>query len=207
MSDIIRNAKTEKKKFVKSKFVDAAKSIIFKDGVGAVTVRGVAEMTGYSYATIYHYFSDLNELLLDAKLSMIDDMVKMSMKTPILSDNPMQRMKDNMKIIVDFFIANPNIFRFFYFYEMDDRNRDTMIALNLEPNYFDGFIPFVKSGAIKESEVPAASRTMLYTAFGLITIYLSNNGLTREDVESDMNLVIELILRGGNNEKQIKKEI
>ena len=59
MSKSIMNTKADKKEFVKSKFIDAAKSIIFKEGVGAVTVRGVAEMTGYSYATIYHYFSDL----------------------------------------------------------------------------------------------------------------------------------------------------
>ena len=198
MSKSIMNTKADKKEFVKSKFIDAAKSIIFKEGVGAVTVRGVAEMTGYSYATIYHYFSDLNELLLEAKLSMIGDMVRISAKDAVISDDPMQRMKDNMKIMVDYFIANPNIFRFFYFYEMDDRNRETMIALNLEPMYYDSFMPFVESGVIKETDIPAASRAMLYTAFGVITIYLSNNGLSREDVDSDMNRIIELILRGNN---------
>jgi len=198
MSKSIMNTKADKKEFVKSKFIDAAKSIIFKEGVGAVTVRGVAEMTGYSYATIYHYFSDLNELLLEAKLSMIGDMVRISAKDAVISDDPMQRMKDNMKIMVDYFIANPNIFRFFYFYEMDDRNRETMIALNLEPMYYDSFMPFVESGVIKETDIPAASRAMLYTAFGVITIYLSNNGLSREDVDSDMNRIIELILRGNS---------
>ncbi|MBN2851744.1 MAG: TetR/AcrR family transcriptional regulator [Clostridia bacterium] len=200
MANNFKNTKDKKKEFIKTNFIEATKTTIFETGVEAVTVRGIAEMTGYSYATIYHYFSDLNELLLEAKLSMIKDMVNMSIQNQVVSDDPLQRMKDNMKIMVDFFIANPNIFRFFYFYEMDDRNRDTMIALNLEPMYFDGFIPFVKSGAILETDIPTASRAMLYTAFGLITIYLSNNGLSREDVDNDMNRIIELVLREKNNE-------
>ena len=45
----------------------AARSIILQDGVTSVTARAVAELTGCSYATIYHYFKDLNELLLKTK--------------------------------------------------------------------------------------------------------------------------------------------
>jgi AcrR family transcriptional regulator len=44
-------------------FIEAAEEIVEKDGVKAVTVRKVAEMAGYTSATLYNYFDDLNHLI------------------------------------------------------------------------------------------------------------------------------------------------
>ena len=38
----------------KQYFIDAAKSVVITDGVTNVTVRKVAEIAGFSYATIYN---------------------------------------------------------------------------------------------------------------------------------------------------------
>jgi AcrR family transcriptional regulator len=48
---------------MKRYFIDSAKSIIMSEGTKALSVRNVAERAGYSYATLYNYFSDLNQLL------------------------------------------------------------------------------------------------------------------------------------------------
>ena len=201
MSNIREDAKNIKKEYVKSKFVEAAKSIILRDGVLNVTVRRVAEITGYSYATIYHYFKDLNELLLETKLSMIRDMVADGSAQTVRFEDPLEQKKQQAKLIAGFFIDNPNIFGFFYQYKMDESNAAVMRSLELEKAYYDGFAPFVEYGSICKADIPAISRAITYTVFGSITIYLSNNGLTKEEVFKDIDNTIDLLLTGrGSNE-------
>lgn len=203
MSNIREDAKNIKKDFVKSKFVDTAKSIILRDGVLNVTVRKVAEMTGYSYATIYHYFKDLNELLLETKLSMIRDMVAVGSTQADRPEDPLEQKKQQAKLMAGFFIDNPNLFGFFYQYKMNESNATAMRSLELEKTYYDDFAPFVENGSICKADIPAISRAITYTVFGSITIYLSNNGLTKEEVFKDIDNTIDLLLKGrGGNENE-----
>jgi AcrR family transcriptional regulator len=205
LNTIREDAKNIKKEFVKSKFVDAAKSIILRDGVLNVTVRRIAEITGYSYATIYHYFQDLNALLLETKLSMINDMMVSGGTQTVKNEDSLEHVKQLARVTAGFFIDNPNIFEFFYQYKMDESNVTAMRSLELEKVYYENFIPFVECRAISEADIPAISRAITYTVFGSVTIYLSNNGLTREEVFIDIDNTIDLLLKGntgnGNNSK------
>ena len=201
MNGIHEDAKNIKKDFVKSKFIDAAVSIILQEGVSSVTVRRIAQITGYSYATIYHYFQDLNALLLETKLMMIRDMVATGSTQTVRLEDPLEQKKQQAKLMAGFFIENPNIFDFFYQYKMDESNAASMRSLELEKAYYDDFMPFVECGAIREADIPAISRAITYTVFGSITIYLSNNGLTKEEVFKDIDNTIDLLLKGrGGNE-------
>lgn len=205
LTDIRADAKNLKKEFVKSRFVEAAKSIILRDGVYHVTVRRIAEITGYSYATIYHYFADLNALLLETKLSMINDMMASGGLQTASHEDALDRLKQLARMTAGFFIDNPNIFEFFYQYRMDENNVTAMQSLDLEKAYYDNFIPGVERGVISEADIPAISRAIMYTVFGSITLYLSNNGLTREEVFVDIDNTIDLLMKGspgnGNTSK------
>lgn len=53
----------EKRNEVVSSFVKAAIEIIKSKGVDDVSIRSVSSLAGYSSATIYLYFEDLNELI------------------------------------------------------------------------------------------------------------------------------------------------
>ena len=50
---------------VKSYFIEAAKEIIIKEGPENVSVRKIANLSGYSYGSIYNYYTELNELMVD----------------------------------------------------------------------------------------------------------------------------------------------
>lgn len=199
MVDSFIDAKNAKKDYMKSRFVNATKAIILRDGVLNVTVRRVAEMTGYSYASMYHYFKDLDELLLETKLAMIRDMVTAEGVETIESENPLEQKKQQAKQTAGFFIDNPNMFEFFYQYKMAESNAAAMRSLELEHAYYEDFVPFVESGTIQKADIPAISRAMMYAVFGAITICLSNNGLTKEEAFKDIDNTIDLLLkkRGG----------
>jgi len=60
-----------KQQRVCSYFVQSAKEMILLEGVERVSVRKVAECTGYTFSTIYKYFRHLEALLREVKAVMI----------------------------------------------------------------------------------------------------------------------------------------
>lgn len=57
----------------KQEFIEATKKIIRKDGVEAVSARHISKITGYSYATLYNYFKDIDSLLTYAAVDFLED--------------------------------------------------------------------------------------------------------------------------------------
>ena len=45
-------------------FIEATKHILQEDGYDHLTIREIAQRAGYNAATLYHYFRDLDELII-----------------------------------------------------------------------------------------------------------------------------------------------
>ena len=58
---------TERKEIQKNRmeryFIDSAKELIIKEGFEDLTTKKIGDTAGYSYATIYNYFKNFNELM------------------------------------------------------------------------------------------------------------------------------------------------
>ncbi|MBQ6410442.1 MAG: helix-turn-helix transcriptional regulator, partial [Atopobiaceae bacterium] len=50
-------------------FVKATKEILATEGMDAVSIRRVSSAAGYSSATLYLYFEDMNELIMMSLIS------------------------------------------------------------------------------------------------------------------------------------------
>ncbi len=48
---------------MRSYFIQATKDILKGEGLRSISVRNVSDRAGYSYATLYNYFKDVNELI------------------------------------------------------------------------------------------------------------------------------------------------
>jgi DNA-binding transcriptional regulator YbjK len=57
------NRKQIQEQRMKSYFIQAAKDMLKGEGLKSLSVRSVADRAGYSFATLYNYFKDLNELI------------------------------------------------------------------------------------------------------------------------------------------------
>lgn len=195
------DAKSMNKQYIKLIFIDAVKSIILREGISNVTARKIGEITGYSYASMYHYFSDLNELFIETKLVMIQEMIHCGKENLIHTSDPLQIIKAQTRFPVDYYIDNPNIFEFFYSFKLDVRNEIALKSIDIEKGYWDVYLPFVEKGAIKRSDIPVIARTIMYAVYGMITLFLSNNGLTRQDIYQDLDRMIDLLLKEGKSDK------
>jgi AcrR family transcriptional regulator len=94
---------------IRQYFVEAAKSLVIADGVSNVTVRKIAEIAGFSYATIYNYFRDINHLLWHVLMSFIEDTVQFL--EPHLGSKPytLGKIKEIYQEYVRYFLQRPNV--------------------------------------------------------------------------------------------------
>ena len=184
----------KKNDLVKRDFLDAAKAIILRDGVLAVTVRKIADATGYSYATIYHYFKDLDSLLIAVKERMVEDvMIHMtSAETPSFRDvADIQRMN---RMYAQFYLDNPNIYEFFYTYRFSHETNPNY-DLRFQDGWALAYESFVKNGVLRKEDVATVAKTVIYTIHGLLALYFSSNGLTKEALFQDMDDIVEVLFQ------------
>lgn len=195
MSEDKKNFKRQR---IKLHFLEAAKEIIIKDGVENVSVRKVADMAGYSYATIYNYFKDLNELFWDVRSLIIKDITEYmynKIKEPIYD---LEGIKKLFKFYISYYFENPNVFKFFYFHQLSKRDEVAEGAEtkpNFEEIWNETLKGFVVDGTLKETDVEVISKIFIYTMHGMIAISFSDNdGLTEETVYQDLDRIIDYLM-------------
>jgi AcrR family transcriptional regulator len=190
--------KVLKKQRIKTYFLEAAKEIIMNDGVENISVRKVADIAGYSYATIYNYFTDLNELLWEVKKLMINDIFEELQKKNTGTTKDIEGIKKGFRIYVEYFFENPNVFKFFYFHHLAKPDSETGGAgegPDFDEMWSETLKEFVLSGKLRAEEIEALAKTLIYAIHGLVTLCFSGNGdLTEENVYSDLDKIIEYIL-------------
>jgi len=189
-----QNLKTKR---VKSYFIQAAKSIIITDGIENVSVRKVADLAGYTFTTIYNYFTDLNELLQDVKGEMIQDLMIHMQGTFPDKLYDLTDVKELNHLYMKYFIDRPNVFSFFYSYRMHPIKERPIDLPDFNTLYMDTYKGFVISGTIKESDIPIIAKTIIYTIHGLLALYYSDNGMTTKILYEELDKIIDYLL-GGN---------
>lgn len=128
--------KSKRKERNRQYFIDAAKTIIEQEGVDAISVRKVADLAGFSYATLYNYFSDVNALLtytavdyLQTCHDKIIDKVDMSQRNPIV-------LIHYAKEYFTYMVEHPNIFKLIFINKFGDVPKEVAKDLVPKPAIF-----------------------------------------------------------------------
>jgi len=183
----------QKNDLVKNGFIQAAKKIVLQEGVEGVSVRKVAQATGYSYATIYHYFTDLNALLLSVKEQMVDDVAAHF----AAGGNAPFRSADDLKQInrayVQYYLERPNVYHFFYHYRFENATAPDY-DLKFQDGWLLAYSAFVEDGLLRQQDVIIVAKTVIYAIQGLLALHFSSNGLTREKLFQDMDDIADYLL-------------
>lgn len=91
-------------------FIEAASEILKGEGLKAVNVRSVSERAGYSYATLYNYFKDLNELVFICVSGFLNECEAMAAEQSAKHQPGKERIKSSMKSLAGYFVQYPGIF-------------------------------------------------------------------------------------------------
>ncbi|MBI9048136.1 MAG: TetR/AcrR family transcriptional regulator [Anaerolineaceae bacterium] len=195
---MVKVSDQRKSERVKHFFAETAKQMILDEGVGSVSVRKTAAKAGYSYATIYNHFENIDELLWYARELLIVDVADYIQKNNAGEVTRIEDVKAMFRSYVNCFIENPNVYHFFYFHKLEKSHKKRR-ALTEGEGYQDQFMkPFqflMQSGKYTMEEVALIGQTILYTSQGLLTLFISDNDqLTKDDLYKNLNDVIDYLL-------------
>jgi len=182
--------KRTKKERTQKEIIEAAKDIIHDKGHEAVTVRYLAEVTGYSYTNLYYYFKDVNALLWTLRLDMIEDMITELTSISFKKDDPVEEILGAFFCYTDYFFKHPNVFRFFYFYPFVQPEGDDSYQ-KLEQRFHSmwqtSFIRLIQEGIIQTEDIEVVAKTIIYALQGMIMLSFSSNGATqKEDIKDEL---------------------
>ncbi len=158
-------------------FVQAAKEILKGEGLKSISVRKIADRAGYSYATLYNYFHDVNDLIFICVHDFYEECQSfVQIKTGKI---PMGLKKINAMagFYIDYFVQYPGIFELFFLEKVGDfgNKQDTIEAIyfaldnicNAEWKYC------IEKGLIKSEEADMKKSQLRHVTTGLLLFYLN----------------------------------
>lgn len=101
-------------------FKDATREILKGEGLKALSVRTVAERAGYSFATMYNYFRDLNELIFLCVNDFMEECETLVNEVGTEMEPGRERLNVRVKAYISYFTQYPGIFELFFVEKMND---------------------------------------------------------------------------------------
>lgn len=172
----MKNKEIQEKR-MKDYFIQATKDILKGEGLKGLSVRSIANQAGYSYATLYNYFKDVNDLVFlcvndfqeDCKLFVADQ----TKKVP----KGLDKIKATVLAYINYFVEYPGIFDLFYLTKVGDfGNKQTTINVicNSLDNVCDSEWNYcISHNLLTIEKVESAKNQLRYTVIGLLLLYLN----------------------------------
>ncbi|HPE33639.1 MAG TPA: TetR/AcrR family transcriptional regulator [Bacteroidales bacterium] len=162
---------------MKSYFIEATKSILKAEGLKSLSVRNIADQAGYSYATLYNYFRDVNDLVFlcvsdfqEEIRSFVND------KTGHLPEGT-EKLKATILAYMDYFVEYPGIFELFFLERIRDFNAKKstlyLICNSLNEICESSWNYHLQNNLIKEPEILPAKEQIKLVVTGILLFYLN----------------------------------
>ncbi len=101
---------------IMASFVSVTKDIIETHGLDAISIRRISSKIGYSSATLYLYFEDVNELVTMSLISYLNAYVQDIIETtPDGYETPEDTYRRTWKLFCEHAFSNPQVFTELYF--------------------------------------------------------------------------------------------
>lgn len=190
---------TPKQKRISDKFIQVTKELILQDGYESVTVRKVAQQAEYTFPALYHYFEDLDHLLTVTKAKMIQEAVE-TIQSNIQKDGIESDLPLTFKTYIRYYIAHPNIFRFFNYHVTPPKYQSLLISESPDFNqlYAQSLTAYVSSGKVKPEEIEIFAKSVIFAIHGMIVLSFTNNGdLNENSILKQFDRVLDFISSKG----------
>ncbi|HAQ65156.1 MAG TPA: hypothetical protein DCR43_04790 [Bacteroidales bacterium] len=101
-------------------FIEATKNILRSEGVKGISVRSIADVAGYSFATLYNYFRDVRQLIFIC-VSDFQDECRSGIEQQAAGIPPgKEHLKAVLKGYMEYFTEYPGIFQLFFIEKLTD---------------------------------------------------------------------------------------
>ncbi|MBN1953366.1 MAG: TetR/AcrR family transcriptional regulator [Bacteroidales bacterium] len=172
----MKNKEIQEKR-MKGYFIQATKEILKGEGLKAISVRNIADQAGYSYATLYNYFKDINDLVF---LCVNDFQEECELFVSDLTNNEpkgITKLKASILAYIKYFVEYPGIFELFYITRGGDFGNKPQI-ISVISNSLDNACKKDWECCLKHKLIPEADTEKLkaqlrYSIIGLLSLYLN----------------------------------
>jgi AcrR family transcriptional regulator len=115
----MKNKEIQEKR-MREYFIQATKEILKGEGLKSLSVRNIADRAGYSYATLYNYFRDVNDLVFlcvsDFQVECKSFVENRTKKSP----DGIEKIKSSVVAYINYFVEYPGIFDLFFLAKVGD---------------------------------------------------------------------------------------
>ena len=188
MFDILTNKDLQRQRMIKY-FVHATCTIIDHDGLDKITVKKIADFTGYNSATLYNYFDNLNHLIFYSSLRHLENYAT-DLENYIKGiDDPILLYLKVWRCFCFHSFSNPQFYSMIFFGEVDS----TQINEYIE-SYCEIFLPDL-SEEHKRFFPTFADKNVHQRDYASLKQAADNHCIQQEDI-IEINEMNVLIFRG-----------
>ncbi len=158
-------------------FIDAATMILKDEGPAGISARNVAARAGYSYATLYNYFKDINELVF-ACLNLFCDECSYFVKNDCQGSNEgVEQIKCVTRAYAKYFLQNPGIFELFFVHKASDKSYQGVALANdlLKKLTRQSMQLLIENEQLKPEKAENINNQLLFSTTGMLLLFLNRN--------------------------------
>jgi AcrR family transcriptional regulator len=173
---VMKNKEIQEKR-MKEYFIQATKDILKAEGLKSLSVRSIADRAGYSFATLYNYFKDVNDLVFLCVNDFQEECKLFVTNQTRKKPKGLEKVKATVLAYIGFFVEYPGIFDLFYVEKVGDfGNKQTTI--NVISTSLDDVCDLDWSYCINQNLLPvekieSIKSQLRYTVVGLLLLYLN----------------------------------
>lgn len=93
---------------IKAMALDAAKTLIEKEGLAGLSARKLANQIGYTVGSLYMVFKNLDDLILHANAVTLDELLQQLQSTVVDGNKPQTTLQSLAQTYIEYAMANPN---------------------------------------------------------------------------------------------------
>lgn len=172
----MRNKELQEQR-MKGYFIQATKDLLRSEGLKSVSVRSIAEQAGYSYATMYSYFKDVNDLVFLCVHDFYEECKQHVLDNARKNEKGLNSIKTSIHSYINFFVQYPGVFDLF-FVEKISTAKDTTGVVQLINLSLDGCCEpdwnyCISNGIIKPEEAELLKGRTRNLVYGMLLMYMN----------------------------------
>ncbi|HEX9063004.1 MAG TPA: TetR/AcrR family transcriptional regulator [Clostridia bacterium] len=158
-------------------FLDAACKIIKEQGLKELTVRKVADEAGYHYSTIYNYFKDINDLIVQVTIRFFNECNEYIQAYTSLYSDVFEKYLKSWEGFLGYSLDNPAIFRCMFIENFGDEILSDVSSkleeLPLFVNKREALEKCVQNGSISGKKAQEIENILISLCVGIVTLYIN----------------------------------
>lgn len=184
---------------VKKYFLEASIAIIKEEGLENLTTKKIGDRAGYSYATIYNYFENFNELICISMIQMAHECAD-HITANLKGDNILEVCSNFSDLLVEYNATNTNIYYPFLSTTIDYSYFDNDQATHFMHPAYQIILKEIKSSTefsnINEDEILVLMDIMTAIFHSALHFYIIlNNPKTVEELKKIVRTQLQFMLQ------------